>query len=199
MFALLKCIRDCFNYYIFGRLAPEMIEKINSNQIIEPSVKENLIASIMTNNPTQLLEQLNDDNNNIPSELKTDLNASIMIATQPEQKTNGAIIKEFTDWLTTERHIFGCDSHVDIMWYACRENRVDVINAIVVNAFATRQTISVTDLDVGLTNACQTGQYDAAKLMLDLGVRDLYFPIRQACQHGYINIVRLLLKYSAHP
>lgn len=80
MFTLIKSIRDCFNYYVFGRLAPEMIEKINDNNNITIEVKENLVVSIMQNNPAKLLEQINDDKNNLPIQLKENLNASIMFA-----------------------------------------------------------------------------------------------------------------------
>ena len=135
MFSLLKRIRNCFNYYVFGRFAPEMIVKINDDKSITTEVKENLIASIMQNNPTKLLEQLNDDNNNIPSGLKEDLNASIMIATQPHVeaqvvptvpvKTNDEIIKEF------------CDEHkcINKKYYvflkACEVGRLDIVKIMI--------------------------------------------------------------------
>jgi hypothetical protein len=84
MFSIFKWIRECFNYYIFGQMAPVMIAKINDEKNnIAQDVKENLIASIMQNNPAKLIEQINDEKNALPVELKQDLMASIMISKMP--------------------------------------------------------------------------------------------------------------------
>lgn len=102
MFALLKRIRDGFNYYVFGRLAPEMIAKINDDKSLATEVKENLIASIMQNDPAKLLEQVNDDKNNIPTGLKEDLTVSIMGATQPQVAEPEEQVEELVEPDTTE-------------------------------------------------------------------------------------------------
>lgn len=95
MFSLFKWIRECFNYYIFGQLAPEMIAKINDEKNnITQDVKDNLIASIMQNNPEKLIEQINDEKNALPVALKQDLMASIMISKLPEPEYERPIYPE---------------------------------------------------------------------------------------------------------
>jgi hypothetical protein len=162
MFSLLKRIRDCFNYYVFGRLAPEMIAKINDDTSITTEVKENLIASIMTNNPTQLLEQLNNENNNIPTGLKEDLNASIMIATQPAQeleKTPDEIIKEFCfeqNCVNKRSAVFAC---------ACECGRLDIVKFMIERG--------VNDWNTGLYHACRGGHLDIVRLMTKNGADNM--------------------------
>lgn len=68
---MFKWLKDCYNYYILGQIAPELISKINDETtLISQEVKRDLIASIMTNNPTQLVDQINDEKNAIPPHIK---------------------------------------------------------------------------------------------------------------------------------
>lgn len=77
--SLFTWIKDCVNYYVFGQAKEELITKISdTTNNISPIVKENLLKSIMQDNPNQFIEQLNNETNNIPALLKEDLLSSMV-------------------------------------------------------------------------------------------------------------------------
>lgn len=99
--ALFRWIKECFNYYILGKVAEKLIEKINDDQNqIPQEVKNALLSSIMLNQPKQLIDQINQ----LPTKPREDLLACIETAEQapqpalPEQEPllfyRGFIIKE---------------------------------------------------------------------------------------------------------
>ena len=68
MFGWFKWFKDSLNYYIFGRMKDQLINKITEEKNISTNIKTNLIKSIMENKPKQFIEQLSDDQ--IPESLK---------------------------------------------------------------------------------------------------------------------------------
>ena len=88
MTSIFNWMRECFNYFVFGQMAEELIVKINDvKNEIPNEVKEDLIASIMLNKPSQLMNQLNDMNNHMPTAIREDLIASVMMAKAPQPAT----------------------------------------------------------------------------------------------------------------
>jgi hypothetical protein len=82
MASLFEWLKNCFNYYILGNVADELIAKISDQKNeIPDTVKHDLIASIMDNKPMQLIEQINDAHNSISDAVKDDLMSSILMGT----------------------------------------------------------------------------------------------------------------------
>ena len=82
MTTLFGWIKDCFNYYFFGQVKEELIDKITKDDEITNDVKDDLVKSIMMDNPTQFVAKMNDGRNRIPTNLKEDLMRSMMRASQ---------------------------------------------------------------------------------------------------------------------
>ena len=79
MFTILKSVSKYINDMIFGNdIRNEIIEKINdAKNNISEEAKQELLSSIMINNPEKFLEQINNNKNNILEETKIDLMKSI--------------------------------------------------------------------------------------------------------------------------
>ena len=76
-----RWIKECFNYYIFGQVKEELVQKISDEKSeISQDVREVLIQSIMQNKPEQLIEQINNYGDKIRDDVKDDLMKSIMKA-----------------------------------------------------------------------------------------------------------------------
>jgi len=79
MGSFFKWIKECFNYYVFQDIGQELINQINqSDSQVLPSVKQDLIASIMMNKPEDFQEHIK----NAPTELQEDLMNRLMRASK---------------------------------------------------------------------------------------------------------------------
>jgi len=72
----MKMLKNCFEYYFSSQSKETLIDAINTQNGLQLEVKQDLIASIMLNQPDQLMEKVN----NLPEHHKTDLMASIIQA-----------------------------------------------------------------------------------------------------------------------
>jgi hypothetical protein len=79
MASLFSWIRECFNYVFSKQVKTELISMINGYQI-DTNTRENMIQSIMKDNPKQLSEQIAESN--LPKINKEELMMSIMRASQ---------------------------------------------------------------------------------------------------------------------
>lgn len=91
MFSLFKWIKHCFSNILFGQVKTELISKINAAADIQQTVKEDLISSVLQDNPEKLVAQINDKNNKIPEIIKSELMNSIM-KTETEQVEHPEIV-----------------------------------------------------------------------------------------------------------
>lgn len=88
MASIFKFIKDCFTYMFGGGVKEELIKIIGEKSTeIAPEVKDDLLASIMQNNPKQFVEKLTDTNNMISQKVRDELMASIMRSNQPVAET----------------------------------------------------------------------------------------------------------------
>lgn len=71
MFGWFKWFKDSLNYYIFGQVKNQLIDKIIEEKNVSDDTKDNLIKSIINNKPKQFIEQLSDTQ--IPESLKHSL------------------------------------------------------------------------------------------------------------------------------
>jgi hypothetical protein len=83
MSGFFELIKSCYNYctsILLGSVANELITKIDriDSTVVNPAVKDDLISSIMADNPSKLVEQIT--NGSMPQEIKDDLMSSIMAA-----------------------------------------------------------------------------------------------------------------------
>jgi hypothetical protein len=84
MLSLLRWIRNCFRNLIFGKeIKEELVTKINNveNKIPE-NVKQDLLASIVANDPQKFVEQIHDGKNQLTDKAKSDLMQSILKASK---------------------------------------------------------------------------------------------------------------------
>jgi hypothetical protein len=82
MSSIFGWIKRCFNHYVIGEIKDELINKINDNNNIDVDTKKQLKDSIITNNSTQLMKDLNDENIRIADETRAELIGDIMRASQ---------------------------------------------------------------------------------------------------------------------
>ena len=87
MSAIFSWLKKVFDRVIFGKISPVLIEKITDEKSqIPPQIKQDLLASIRTNNPDRLLGILQDPNNGIPAPVRSDLTSVIEVATKSEPR-----------------------------------------------------------------------------------------------------------------
>jgi hypothetical protein len=72
----MKMLKNCFEYYFSNQSKETLIDVINTQNDLQSEVKQDLIASVILNQPDQLMEKVN----NLPEHHMTDLMASIIQA-----------------------------------------------------------------------------------------------------------------------
>jgi hypothetical protein len=79
MFSFVNWLKECINYYFQEPVKEELIAQINSEKDLQPHLKEDLISSIMLNQPLRVAEQMN----HLPTRLREDMMKSMMKAHDP--------------------------------------------------------------------------------------------------------------------
>ena len=80
MSAVFSWFKYLINRYIWGKVTPILIEKITDvKSLIPEQTKQDLLASIRTNNPTQFAQILQNPNNGIPDSEREDLKAVLTV------------------------------------------------------------------------------------------------------------------------
>lgn len=78
MTSIFKWIKECVNF-VFGHTTDELLARINQHsKDLSSETKEQLISSVMLNRPDQFVAQMN----NVPINVRQDLMASVMRASQ---------------------------------------------------------------------------------------------------------------------
>jgi len=104
---LFKWIKKCFKYFLLGKVADQLIEKINNDQtLIASEVKSALISSIILNQPDKLLEQIDQLPSQPREELLTCIAKSVHI-----KNDEGINYRQFT--IASEKYKTSVDHFYD--------------------------------------------------------------------------------------